>query len=89
MKSKYLKLSQVVIGEGSCVGDHGDIAVELCQTGLAHFGPVLPQIRLPQVELPHTKNKDVPEIQNVNDIIQILHCHHNQSTTLHTNYQPI
>ena len=56
-KSEYLELGQVVVGEGPRVSHHGDVAVELSQSGLAHLGPVLTQILFPQVELPRGENK--------------------------------
>lgn len=47
----YLKLGQVVFGEGSSVCCHRDVVVELSQADLTHFCPVFPQIFLSKVKL--------------------------------------
>lgn len=48
---QYLKLYQVVVGEGSSVRCHRNIAVEFCQPPLTDLSTVFPQVFLTQVKL--------------------------------------
>lgn len=51
LSQSYLELGQVVFSEGSSVRCHGDIIVELSQTGLTDLCSVFPQILLSNVKL--------------------------------------